>query len=257
MNRLDDLPLPLHPSALYFIPRYSVRFPTPSLLRELPQCEPTSHPRTRRLRMSCLRLATHRTSARMGMGIHSRNLSPVPTRSTMITHSWCVGAFRYQLWELNDLQRTVRCSFDESVRSSMSMASLVVHGDPDRHRSSPSIQSTADTRRHPSLYPPRSKPAMSLPLVGKFLQVSLTIRFAGMLFLIITHRNALPLLHSVTSAPTLFDTQPTVRLARAVSLSLLTHAFRGSRTGGLSDWSLCEVAASTVPHGWVIDGSTF
>jgi len=187
MNPSDDLPLPLLPSTLYFIPLYPVSFPTPSLLRELARCVAISYPHTHRSRMSCLRLATHRMRARSGMAIRLRNLSPVPTRSTMTTHSWCVGAFRYQPGRLNDVQRTVRCSFDQSVRSSMSMVSLV-HSDPDRRRSLPSIQSAADTRRHPSLYPSQSRSLISLPLVGKFLQVKPTIRFAGMLFLTATHQ---------------------------------------------------------------------
>ena len=120
------------------------------------------------------------------------------------------------------MQRTVRCSFDKSV------VSLVVHGNPDRHRSLPSIQSTTDTRRHQSLYSPQSKPPASLPLVGKYLQVSLTIRAVGVIFLIITPRNAPP---QVASAPALSDTQPIVHLAWTVCLSLLTRAFCGSYIG--------------------------
>ena len=181
LGRPAPSPPSLHP---VFYPLLFRSFPCPpSLLPELARCELASYPHTRRSRMSCLRLATHRMRARVGMAIPPRNLSPVPTRNTMTTHSWCVGPFRYQPGRLNDVQRTVRCSVDRSVRGSMSMVGFVVHSDPDRHRSLPSIQSTVDTKQHPSFYPSQSKPPISLPLVGKFLQVKLTIRFAGMLLL--------------------------------------------------------------------------
>lgn len=77
---------------------------------------------------------------------------------------------------------------------------------------------------------------MSLPLVGKFLQVSLTVNVIEMLPPIMSYRSMLPLFHSVESPLALSNvihpSTPTVRLyyglvichpVFSACLSLLTH----------------------------------
>ena len=83
---------------------------------------------------------------------------------------------------LNNTQRTVRYNYDECARSSASAVSVCPWGHLiaviDHYL--PSFQPTIHSSRgHPSLYPLRSKPSMSLPLVGKFLQVSFTASTIG------------------------------------------------------------------------------
>ena len=163
------------------------------LPRDLPQCELASYLRTRRLR------ASWRAKLEIRGGVRGTRVSPL--FSTRTANSRCVDLLCYKFGRSNNAREPHAYGWDKPSGSSICtggvpvLAALicVVH-----RRLLLSFQ-PAHIGRHSSLYPQRSKPPMSLPLAGKFLQVAPTTKTVAMSPLITICEIAPSLFHNVGS----------------------------------------------------------
>lgn len=89
------------------------------------------------------------------------------------------------------------------------------------------------SRGHPNVYQHQPKPSMSLPLVGKFLQVGSTVNITGTFAPTMSCRNTPPLFHSAGRFLALSNVNhslnPAVRLFYRLSSVLLSSVFTHTR----------------------------